>query len=419
MINDKGFSQIISVVVVIIIILLIGVVITISSRDGEQMKTVDIMTTEMDDEEEKPSIGIVNFAGLDLSAGGYKVVKQELYKDIQVLSEIVEGKYTILTQNIHQDDVFLIKDFWQDKETGGQDLFELSLETGDIREVFTLPNIKVGDRSKFITGAVYSADRERIAYSTNLYSEESLELLEGGSEAIEIWEYDTIKDMHTLIANVNGGLYSGLKVLGYDALQESLVLYQFNADAGASVLGRIQFLSIAEGVIDKESFQLALDKHFSQEDKEDKVKTAGYPYLSPSGKYIAFVLPSMTYGEDLHGNNNEVVLYDIQSHSLKSIYTDDLSALSTPSLNNLYWVDNDLYIPTSSKLIMYSVEASKAIPIYVWSKQSPSYILYDVTNNGVIIGSGDKTPIYIDFNEAGEVELMDMINYEYINIYYK
>ena len=110
MINDKGFSQIISVVVVIIIILLIGVVITISSRDGEQMKTVDIMTTEMDDEEEKPSIGIVNFAGLDLSAGGYKVVKQELYKDIQVLSEIVEGKYTILTQNIHQDDVFLIKD---------------------------------------------------------------------------------------------------------------------------------------------------------------------------------------------------------------------------------------------------------------------------------------------------------------------
>ncbi len=419
MINDKGFSQIISVVVVIIIILLIGVVITISSRDGEQMKTVDIITTEVDDKEEESSIGMVNFIGLDLSAGGYKVITQEEGKEVQILSEIVEGKYTILTQNIHQDDVFLIKDFWQDKETGGQDLFELSLETGLVREVFTLPNIKVGDRSKFITGAVYSTDKQRIAYSTNLYSEESLELLEGGSEAIEIWEYDTVKDIHTLIANVSGGLYSGLKVLGYDAMQENLILYQFNADAGASVLGRIQFLSIAEGIIDKDSFQMALDKHFSQENREDKIKTAGYPYLSPSGKYIAFILPSMTYGEDLQGNNNEVVLYDTQSHSLKSIYTDDLSALSTPSLNNLYWVEDKLYIPASSKLIMYSVEASKIIPIYVWSREGVSNKLFDITDNGVIIGSGDRAPVYIDFNEAGEKELTDMINYEYINIYYK
>ncbi|MFW0862524.1 MAG: hypothetical protein ACKKL6_02970 [Candidatus Komeilibacteria bacterium] len=419
MVNDKGFSQIMSVVIGIVIIVLIGVVVSISLKDGEEIQTVDIITTEEVVNENKPEIGNVSFVGLDLSAGGYKLASQELNKDIQTISEVVEGKYSLLSTNIQQDAVFLIKDFWQDKDAGGTELYELYLETGDVAEIFSLPNKEVNNQRKFITGAVYSLDKSKIAYSTNLYSDESLELLEGGSKSVEIWEYDTVKDIHTLVADVSGGIYSGLKILGYDNSQENLILYQFNADAGASVLGRVQFLNIAEGVIDKDSFQLALDNYFSQVDEENKIKTAGYPYLSPSGEYIAFILPKMSWEDEMNGDNNEVVLYNISLHKIKSIYIDDLSAISAPSLNNLYWLDNYLYIPTNQKLVMYSTVADKIIPIYVWSDISLVNKLYAVTDNSAIIGVDGRPPVFIDFNKASETELVDMNNYEYINIYYK
>lgn len=414
MVNDKGFSQIMSIVIIIVV--LIGVVITISLKDGEEMEAVNIIMREEVANVTKSAEQNIFFTGLDLSIGGYKLSGQELEGDIQTISEIVGGKYTLLSTKIQQDAVFLINDFWQNKEVGAKELYELNLKTGDIKEIFSLPNKEVNNQTKFITGAVYSQDKERIAYSTSLYSDESLELTEGRLQSIEIWEYDMIKDVHTLITEINGGIYSELKVLGYDNLQENLILYQFNADAGAIALGRIQFLNIAEGIVDKDSFQLSLDGYFSQKDKKDKIKTAGYPYLSPSGEYIAFVLPKMSWEG---GNNNEVVLYNINLHQLKSIYIDDLSAASSSSLNNLYWLDNYLYIPTNEKLVMYSVKADKIIPVYVWSDLSLVDKIYSITDNGAIVSIKDKLPIYIDFNEATEIELTDMGDYEYINIYYK
>jgi hypothetical protein len=424
MINDKGFSRIVSVIIIVAIIALVGAVFLISSSSNdEDFELVDIMENDIKVEEIEED-ELPNFIGLDMSAGGYKIVDQNLENKSSIVIERVDGQYKLLTSNLNQDTVLVVKSFWQDKENGAKEVFELTLETGEINKVFSLSNFQIDSKRKFITGAVYSADKQKIAYSTNLYDEEKAETSEIGSTSIEVWEYDIAKDMHTLITNVNGGVYSGLKMLGYDSLQENIIIYQFVADGAGSELGRVYFINIEQGIMDKDSFQLALDNYFSQTDEADnRVKTVGYPYLSPTSDYIAFILPSMFYLDDLSGNNNEVVIYDFNLHKISSIYVDDSTTdieTINPVLSDLYWVGKNLYIPSPDELAMYNVDTKKLRSIYKWSGGNESHKLFAITDNSVLIQPKmNIAPIYIDFTTAVESELLGLENFEYINIYYK
>ena len=152
MLNDKGFSRIISVIVVIIIIILIGFVISINSVDDNKgIKLVDIIENDINNSVVEPISTTYEFVGLDISVGGYKVASMiENSEASELIGEKVDGQYNLLTKTLNKNSVLLVKDFYQDKDFGGKKLMEMEIKTGQLDEVFELPNAKVGDFSRFI-----------------------------------------------------------------------------------------------------------------------------------------------------------------------------------------------------------------------------------------------------------------------------
>ena len=414
-----------SVMVVIVIVVLVGIVISISSSDDyEGADLVNIITSEADDIATEPVFTIHEFVGLDMSVGGYRVVSKMQTSELdELIYEEVGGQYNLLTKTLNQDSVLLVKDFWQDKDSGGQKLMKMEIATGELDEVLKLPNTKVGDLARFITSAVYSPDNNFIAYSVYVFD---IEIIDGvgkeGPEYIEIWEYDIVKDIHTLITQIDGGLYMGVNLIGYDSEKKYLIVYQYVGDGPGASFGATYFVNLEDQSIDKITLKTAIER-FSKYDKEN-VPPLGLPYLSSGGEYLAFLLPvGLYYGGE--GNvATPVLLYSTKTHEFTDLYQYDKFVLGGEAQDwqevyGIRWGGDGLYIATDQQVLEYNVTTTKLRPLYEWSDgYQERYSVFASNDDGLIISMESESLFsYVDFTKAEENELNAWQNFEYINIY--
>lgn len=427
MLNDKGFSRIMSLVLIIVILILLGIVVfVISSKDSEESELVNIVEVDSNKEVSDEVVNTYQFNGLDVSAGGYKVVNVVRGLDENnVLRENVDGEYIILTKSLNQDRLLVIKNYWQDKENGGKKLLEIELSTGSIKEVFQLPNFKVGDKARYISTAAYSPDNNFIAYTTNI---DGLEIKDGnenrGPEYVEIWEYDINKDIHTLITQVDGGVYFGLDLVGYSSKQDYLIVYQYTGDASGISFGDTYFVNLHDQSIDKSTIPSALER-FTKYDKKD-LPPLGRPHLSTNGEYIAFLLPVGSYFGGQENIATPVILYDTKVHEFNDLYQFDKYELGDAAKDwqevyHIDWNDDKLYLSANKQVLEYNIVTKKLRPLYEWAGGGKSrYEVLATGTNGLMVDDKiNHTVIYVDYLQATESEMPVFQNFEYINIYYK
>lgn len=425
MANDRGFSQVISTIIIIFIVVLIGVAIAISRANHENgQQLVNIIETEVVGENSQDA-AIIPVELFLFQAGGYKLTKIDTNNldKIELIKESAGGKYNLLTKQNNQPEVLIVLDIWQDEENGGKDLIKLNLKSGEQELIFSLPNTKIENLSRYITGALYSVDKTKIAYSTSLYDFE-----QGKLDKLEIWEYLIAKDIHVLLMQVNGGIMVSLETIGYDSDQEKLIFYQYIAEEPGYILGQVKFIDLATGEVDDKIFQTAIDLYFEQsEESADRIKTLGYPYISPSANYLAFIVPAEYYDGDGTGVNNQVVLYNMKSQEIKLVYenknfNDKENAKDWQTINQLVWLDDNLYIPTVGELVSVNSTSLKDRPVYKWSIEGNDiglyqYSLQTVGSDGLLIKRHQEDySTWIDYDTAQEYNLPADELYDYIYI---
>jgi len=427
MLNDKGFSRIMSLVIIIVILILLGIIVfVISSKDSEESDLVNIVEIEGNNNIKSEADKLYQFNGLDVSVGGYKVVNIiEGSDESNILSEVVDGQYNILTKSLNQESILMIKDYWQDKENGGKKLLQMELSTGAIKEVFQLPSSKVGDSTRYISTARYSPDNNFIAYTTNVYSPKLKEELENrGPEYVEIWQYDINKDIHTLITQIDGGIYFGLDLVGYSSKQNYLIVYQYTGDASGISFGDTYFINLNDQSIDKDTIVDSLVR-FTKNEKKD-LPPLGRPYLSNNGEYLAFLLPVGSYFGGQENVATPVILYDTKVHEFTDLYQFDKFKLGDTAKDwqevySIDWHDTKLYLSTDKQVLEYNITTNKLRPLYEWTGDGRAkYSVLATSSDGLLIDDKiNHAVIYVDYLLAIENELSTFQNFEYINIYNK
>ena len=438
MINDKGFSRIISVIIVIVIVVLVGVVISINSTgDNESVDLVDIIEHKVENDDAQEEIVVNKFVGLDLFtiyddfklvSEGYNFISQTLGEEANIMYEKTGGKYKLLTKEFGAKKVLLIDEYVGDYENGGKHLTVLDMVSGEASMVFELPVEKDGDLARILTDAVYSSDENIIAYLVFVYDNNNIYGARAErSKFIEFWEYDINKDTHTLITQITGGLYSGMDLIGYDSQDDNLIVYRYTGDGPGISYGSTYFINLTDGVVDKIIIENDW-KRFTK-NKDIGLSSLGLPRLSPSGEYIAFLPPVKSMADAMDQSKSiatPVVLYNTRSHEFSDLYQYDQFKLGEEvedwqKIYNIQWNYDKLYISTNEQVLEYNRTTTKLRPLYEWSDGDRAmYSVMAANDNGLIIKSGaNGEVVYVDYLEASEHELESFQNFEYINIYEK
>jgi len=410
--NDQGFSKIITVIIaIIIIVLIVTVVILKNASQNDEYDLVNIHEQELF--ENLP----IKVTPVDLflfkSAGGS--LRQLEVHDLtseQVFDSGDDLNYHILSDQLGQGKILLTVDIWQHRDQGGQDLWILDLLTGVENKIFTLPNVQVGEFTRFISSAVFSPDQTKIAYVTHLF-----DFSEERSDKLEVWEYNLTKDIHTLLVQLSGVVMGELEVVGYQNDLSKLILYQYTADGAGYYTGQVRFINLASKEISENGFQIAMDTYFNQTSVSDyRIKTLGRPYLAPTGDWLAFVVPAEYYEGERKDSSRTVVLYDLKSHQIKSIYKQEEFAergnfWEWQRIDQLVWKDGNLYIPAVGNLLAYNISTGKLRSVYQTSVpendlEAYRYQVLAINDNGLVT----KTRLgglvsYLSFVEARVYDL--------------
>jgi hypothetical protein len=167
-----------------------------------------------------------------------------------------------------------------DTRSGRSRFMGINLLTGQLTKMFSLPNVQVGDLTRFITSAAFSPDGTKIAYVTNLSF-----LPEERTDKFEVWEYDLVKDIHTLLVQLPGTVMGELEIVGYQNNLSNLIIYQYIADGVGYYVGQVKFIDLVTKEVSSEVFQAALDFTLIKQRLTMLHQDFRRPYLAPTKRF--------------------------------------------------------------------------------------------------------------------------------------
>ncbi|MCR4280284.1 MAG: hypothetical protein NUV82_02565 [Candidatus Komeilibacteria bacterium] len=384
--NNRHFTAIFITLVTILVVIIVYIM-TVSEADNIAINTSALSKATG----VRATLGWLDDEG---SVFRWEIMNDEVTEPQVLFSDESALKYRVASRVNHSRSEILTIAVMNEMGDG-QNLRLYDLITGDISDIFTLPNRTSGQYDRYINSAVYLPNRKIIGYSTYLWDKEKEQ-----ARGLEVWEYDLDRGISTLMADISGGIMSRAEVVGYTADAKNMVIYNYVADGNGLAAGEMSLLQRQNKVYSGTAWENAREK-FQTNLKGSGNGVFGYPYISPAGDVIAFVYSNIDI------ENNSVLLYNLTTGTIREISVIEGKTGILP-----IWQDAWLFISQGNAVETYNLLTNKKK--YLLSVPNlEDYMLTVATDVGVVVEKDDEFQLYLTGTES-QITLPSSFNYEYL-----
>ncbi|MFH1667948.1 MAG: hypothetical protein ABH884_02930 [Candidatus Komeilibacteria bacterium] len=396
MLNDSGFSRIITAIVIILVLIIVGLWLGVKYWQKE-LVIEQALSNEQEDIT-APSLPTV----FTFNPEGWQINQYDLntLEKVEIFSAEEKQLYSILTKQSNQSTLLVTTRYDANIKHSAQTLFLVDVMTGLSEEVFTLPNVEVGDGDvRYLASAQYNLDQSKIAYATILTNGEN-------NTGLEVWEYDLVKDLHILISKIGGGTMDMVDIVGYSSDEEYLVVYQYSNDGSLVDIGQVKLIDLNSKEINNNIWQQAIARYFDLDVDQQVINTIGQPLMSPNGEAMIFTVPYDYYAQQYpdyfdKANRDELVVYHLSTHELEQVYLYHGGPidLNQSVVSYGYWSGQDYYFPTIDSLNKYSLQTDRVQVVMTWptdliSEGGNINLLLNIEGSNLLFTIPERVSIY-------------------------